>query len=69
MVVLQMVVVCDALWKTVEMQFVQIPGGNTAASAGVQSWYHAAKTLNEYMIWGMKAAQCLVAPVSLSQSV
>lgn len=52
-----------------EMQFVQIPGGNTAASAGVQSWYHAAKTQNGYMLWGMKAAQCLDARVSLSQSV
>lgn len=37
MVVQRTVVGCGALWKTVEMHFVQIPGGNTAASAGVKS--------------------------------
>lgn len=65
----QMVVGCDALWKTVETHFEQIPGGNTAASAGVQSWYHTAITQHEYMLWGMKVAQCLDTPVSLGQSV
>lgn len=68
-VVHQTVVGRDASWKAVEMHFVQIPGGNTAASAGVQSWYHTAKTQHEYILWGMKAAQGLDAPVSLSQSV
>lgn len=50
-------------WRCILSKF------QVAASAGVRSWYHTAKAQHEYILWGMKAAQCLDAPVSLSQFV